>query len=151
MVAARTIPKGRKIIEYLGEKISKEESDRRGIALHEKSKTDGTAAVFIFTLDDEWDLDGSIDDNLARLINHSCEPNCEAINYDNHIWICAKRRIEAGEELSFDYGFEFEHWEDHPCYCGSEKCVGYIVAECYWPKLKRAITRRKKLQLLRAV
>ena len=140
--AARALNRGEHIIEYLGEKISKAEADRRGRELIEKSRRDGGAAVFIFTLDDEWDLDGDIPENEARHINHSCEPNCEAWNIDNHIWICANRAIEAGEELTYDYGFEFDTWEDHPCRCGSDDCVGFIVARQFRRRVRRELSRR---------
>ncbi|MFN0129420.1 MAG: SET domain-containing protein [Verrucomicrobiales bacterium] len=140
--AARDLSKGERIVEYTGELISKAESERRGLDLMEKALRDGGAAVYIFSLDDEWDLDGDQPDNDARLINHSCDPNCEAWNYDNRLFIEAKRAIEKGEELSFDYGFSIETWEDHPCRCGTPKCPGYIVARKDWPKLRRAIAAK---------
>jgi SET domain-containing protein len=140
--AARPIKKGEHIFEYVGERISKAESDRRGLALIEKARRDGGAAVFIFTLDDECDLDGDVPDNVARLINHSCKPNCEAWNIDNHIWICAARPIAAGEELTYDYGFEFDTWEDHPCQCGSHDCVGFIVARQFHRRVRRELSKR---------
>ena len=61
------------------------------------------------------DLDGNLPWNNARLINHSCEPNCEAITEDHQIFIYALRDIKAGEELFFNYGFDLESYEDHPC------------------------------------
>ncbi len=140
--ATRAIRKGQRILEYTGEKISKEESERRGIELMERAKKDGGAAVYIFTLDDEWDLDGGVEGNDARLINHSCDPNCEAWDHSGHIWIHAKRAIKQGEELSFNYGFTMDTWEDHPCRCGTAKCVGYIVGEEYWPQLHAEIAKR---------
>jgi SET domain-containing protein len=140
--ASRDLKKGERIVEYRGELISKEESERRGLALMEKARHDGGAAVYIFTLDEEWDLDGDQPDNDARLINHSCDPNCEAWNYDNRLFIEASRPIKKGEELSFNYGFSVDTWEDHPCRCGTAKCAGYIVAREEWPKLRRAIEAR---------
>lgn len=142
--AARDLRQGERIVEYRGELITKEESERRGLALMDRSKKDGGAAVYIFTLDDEWDLDGDQEDNDARLINHSCDPNCEAWNYDNRLFIEAARDIRAGEELSFNYGFSVDTWEDHPCRCGTSKCAGFIVAKEDWPKLRRAIAAKKK-------
>jgi SET domain-containing protein len=140
--AARDLRKGERILEYLGERISKDESERRGLALMEKAQHDGGAAVYIFTLDDEWDLDGDQPDNDARLINHSCEPNCDAWNYDSRLFIEARRAIKKGEELGFNYGFSVDTWEDHPCRCGMPKCAGYIVAREEWPKLRRAMAAK---------
>lgn len=140
--AACDLAKGDRILEYIGEKISKAESERRGLALLERAKVDGGPAVFIFTLDEEWDLDGDLPGNDARLINHSCHPNCEAWNIEGRIWICALRSIKKGEELTYNYGFEFDTWNDHPCRCGSAKCVGYIVAREHWPRLRRELARR---------
>jgi SET domain-containing protein len=124
--AARDIPKGTRIIEYTGERISKAESLRRCEANNE----------FIFTLDEEQDLDGSVDWNVARFINHSCAPNCEAEMDNGHIWIIAVRDIEAGEELSFNYGYDLESYREHPCRCGAPECVGYIVAEEYFEHVR---------------
>ncbi len=136
--ARRDIPAETRIIQYIGEKIDKEESDRRGLAQLERAKETGEAGVYIFTLDDEWDIDGDRQDNIARLINHHCNPNCEAyIDEDsNEIWIWSIRDIKANEELGFNYGFDLDNYEDHPCRCGSEKCVGYIAGEDYWEDLK---------------
>jgi SET domain-containing protein len=140
--AARGIVKGERVIEYAGEKITKAESHRRGMAhYHEASRT-GNGAVYLFTLNKRYDLDGSMEWNVARLINHSCDPNCEAQIIRGRIWIVARRRISAGSELSFDYGFDLASWEDHPCRCGMEKCPGYIVARKHRPKLRRLIAER---------
>ncbi|MDB4735365.1 SET domain-containing protein-lysine N-methyltransferase, partial [Akkermansiaceae bacterium] len=95
----------------------------------------GAAAVYIFNLTKKWDLDGSVEWNPARLINHSCEPNCEAIQEGKRIYIQALRDIETDEEITFDYGFDVESYKDHPCLCGSAKCVGYIVGKDYLEEL----------------
>lgn len=148
------IPKDTPIIEYVGDKISKAESDRRGKALMARSARTGGAAVYIFTLNKRQDLDGSVRRNTARLINHSCDPNCEAIISRGRIWIHALRDIAAGEELSFNYGFDLETWEDHPCRCGKPNCVGYILDREFWPKLRRILrtreARRRRLAELEA-
>jgi hypothetical protein len=68
----------------------------------------------------------------------------EAQTFDEkEIWFTALRDIEKGEELVFNYGFDLEVWEDHPCRCGSENCVGFIAAEEYWPTLRRKIGAKK--------
>ena len=144
MFAIKDIPEGTEVIEYLGERIDKEESNRRGNALFDESKDTGGAQVYLFTLDDDWDLDGNFDWNTARLVNHSCEPNCEAqIDEDLGIWLVALREIEEGEELTFNYGFDLEDYRKHPCHCGSRKCVGYIAGEDYWPKWRRKLKKKK--------
>ena len=124
--ARKYIPKDTYVIEYLGEKISKEESERRCEADNR----------YIFTYDDEHDLDGSVDWNLARWINHSCDANCETIDDEGNIWIAALRDIQAGEELTFNYCYDLDDFRAHPCRCGSSKCVGYIVAEEHHDKVR---------------
>ncbi|HCN78964.1 MAG TPA: hypothetical protein DIT13_17445 [Verrucomicrobiales bacterium] len=142
---ARTdIPKDSPILEYVGEKITKAESDRRGKALLEKSKNSGCAAVYIFTLNKRHDLDGGKAGNPARLINHSCDPNCEAYIIRGRVWIYSRKDIKAGDELTYNYGFDLETWEDHPCRCGSTRCAGHIVDEQYWPQLRRLVKKREQ-------
>lgn len=140
--ATRAIPKESRIIEYVGELIDKEESERRGISQHSKSLKTGGAAVYIFTLSKRYDIDGDVPWNTARLINHSCDPNCEAWIVGRKIFIYSLRDIEAGEELTFDYGFDVDCYEDHPCRCGSKECVGYIVSRSQWPELTQRLGRK---------
>lgn len=144
--ATRDIPVETKIIEYVGEKIDKDESDRRGWAQLAKAQETGDAAVYIFTLNDDWDIDGDYDWNTARLINHSCAPNCEAYidDEEEEIWIWSLDEIKKGEELLFNYGFDLENYEDHPCRCGSPKCVGYIAGEDYWKELKKTLQEKAR-------
>lgn len=116
--ASRRFRRGERIVEYVGERISKAESLVR-------CEADNN---FIFHLDDEWDIDGSVPYNPARFLNHSCAPNCEAVQLDGGIWILALRKISAGEELTFDYGYDIIDYHEHPCRCGAPGCPGYIVA-----------------------
>ena len=143
LFAKQMIPCGTYIIEYLGERIDKDESNERGWAQMDHAKETGDAAVYIFTLDDDWDIDGNVPENAARLINHSCDPNCEAFIEEDSIWIAALRDIPKDAELFFNYGFDLENYQDHPCGCGSDKCVGYIAGEEYWSTLKRKLSARK--------
>jgi hypothetical protein len=129
--AARTIPAGTRIIEYIGERISKEESLRRCEADN----------PFIFALDAETDLDGGVGWNPARFLNHSCAPNCEAPLDAGRIWIIALRDINPGEELTFNYGFDLMDYQEHPCQCGAPGCVGYVVAEEFFPHLREKARR----------
>ena len=120
--ATTAIRKGTRILEYLGERISKSESLRRC----EQNN------AYIFTLNDEQDLDGNVPWNPARFINHSCAPNCEAEKDEDHIWVIATRDIQAGEEITFNYGYDLADYKDYPCLCGAPNCVGYMVAEEYF-------------------
>lgn len=133
--ATKDIPYNTKIIQYIGEVIDKEESNERGWAQMDKHKETGEAAVYIFNLDDDWDIDGNVPQNAARLINHGCDHNCEAYTEEDEIWIWAVRDIAKDEELVFNYGFDLENWEDHPCICGAECCPGYIAGQDYWEEL----------------
>lgn len=144
LFARSAIAKGEPIIEYVGERISKAESSRRTEAQELKARKKGGGAVYIFDVNKRFDIDGNVSWNPARLINHSCEPNCEAIQTGNRIWIHALRDIAAGEELSYDYGFDLKIWRDHPCLCGSSKCVGYIVARRHWKRLASILEKQRK-------
>jgi len=143
--ATRPIAREAKIIEYIGEIIDKKESEKRAHAQHAKSLADGDAAVYIFTLNKQWDIDGNVPWNTARLINHSCDPNCEAWIHGRRIFIHALRDIEPGEELTFDYGFDVDCHEDHPCLCGREGCIGYIVSRSQWDELKKRLATKQKI------
>jgi SET domain-containing protein len=142
--AATFIPKETRIIEYVGELIDKDESEKRALSQHAKSLKTGDAAVYIFTLSKTYDIDGNVPWNTARLINHSCNPNCEAWIVGRKIYIYSLRDINQGEELGFDYGFDIECFEDHVCLCGSDNCVGYIVSRAQWPELKERLAKRGK-------
>jgi SET domain-containing protein len=124
--AQKDIAKGLRVIEYVGERIDKRESNRRCEGNNE----------FIFTLDELFDLDGNTPGNPARFINHSCVPNCDAEIIDDRIWIVSNRDIKAGEEITFNYGFDLEDYRDYPCHCGSPGCVGYIVAEEFFEHVR---------------
>ena len=141
--AIKDIPVGKKIIEYLGERIDQEESERRANAQMELAEKTGDAAVYIFTLNKKWDIDGNMPWNTARLLNHSCAPNCEAWIEEKQIFLYSLRDIADGEELTFDYGFDIENYEDHPCLCGSAECVGYIVGRDFWKELAERLAKKK--------
>ena len=137
--ATENIKKNAKIIEYIGEKVSKKEGDKRSEKLLSKnmnSKSKG--AVYIFELNKRYDIDGSLSYNKARYINYSCSPNCEVQIINNCIWIVSIKKIKKGEELSYDYGFEFDEddYRDHICKCGSNNCIGYIISSDDWKKFK---------------
>jgi len=97
--------------------------------------------VYIFTLNDECDIDGNFPWNDARLVNHSCKPNCETWVEDDQIFFYTLRDVKKGEEICINYGFGHETYEDHPCRCGAECCVGYIVVEEEWPLLQKMLEK----------
>ena len=144
--ASRAIKKGERIIEYVGHKIRKKESTRRALRAISMAKKDPSlGAVYIFELDDTWDIDGNVDWNPARLINHSCDGNCESSVQEGKIWIVAVRDIKKGQELGYNYGYDLEHYAEHPCKCGKANCVGYIVAADQWDELRKILGGKKRV------
>lgn len=141
--ATQDIEPETQIIEYIGEYINKEISEERAWEQAAKAEESGEAAVYIFTLDKKWDIDGNVPWNDARLINHSCDPNCEAWIEEDSIFIYSIKPIKKGEELTFDYGFDIECYEDHPCLCGRDNCVGYIVSQSQWPELEERLKQKQ--------
>ena len=86
-----------------------------------------------------YDLDGDFKFNTARLINHSCEPNCEVLEDKGQLWIFALRDIKKNKELTYDYGFSFDKdYKQYICKCGAKNCVGYIVREGSRWRIKKA-------------
>tara|TARA_B110000014_G_C19713005_1_gene372874 strand:+ start:80 stop:571 length:492 start_codon:yes stop_codon:yes gene_type:complete len=148
--STKSIPKGTKIIEYIGEKVTRSEGDRRSEKRIKKYlNSNKVGSVYIFELNSKYDIDGSFLYNKARYINHSCNPNCEVDIIDNKIWISSIKNIKRGEELNYDYGYEFdkEDYKDHPCKCGSKNCIGYIISSDDWTKysnfIKKIIRQRR--------
>ena len=140
IVASQDIKKNTKIIQYIGEKINKKEGDRRSaerIKKYLNKKNEGS--VYVFELNNKFDIDGSPLYNKARYINHSCDPNCEVDIIKNQIWIISLKKIKKGEELNYDYGYPFDKddYNDHICKCGSKKCIGYIISQDDWSKYRK--------------
>ena len=128
LFARSNIETGSRIIEYRGLKITKSQSDKIADVHIEANKKEGNVgSVYIFTLNDRYDINGKVSWNLAKYINHSCDPNCETDIVRGKIWISAIKDIKKGEELSYDYGYDMHYFEDHPCRCCSKDCVGFIV------------------------
>lgn len=126
--AIAPIKKGARILEYLGERISHEEADRR-YAL--KPEDDGH--TFLFIASRRTVIDAGVNGNDARFINHSCDPNCETVIEGSRVYIDAIRNIKPGEELSYDYQLTWESTDDpaelalYACRCGSKKCRGTML------------------------
>ena len=142
--AARLIPQGTRIIEYTGERITKAEAHRREQERLDRLRRGEDGSVYIFDINKRYDLDGRTTNNLARLINHSCKPNCQSQNLRGRIWIIALRDIEEGEELTFDYGFPYSEWRMHPCRCGTSSCVGFIVNKPQRWRVRKILAAEKR-------
>ncbi len=95
--ACERINKNRRIIDYAGERITHRESLTREARYLERGH------IWCFRLNRRWVIDGAVGGNLARFINHSCQPNCYAQIVDGVIWIRAARPIALGEELTYNY------------------------------------------------
>jgi SET domain-containing protein len=119
LFATQAIAAGTRMLKYIGERIGKAEASRRCEAGNH----------FIFTLDDDTDIDGDVPENIARFANHSCLPNSEAEIEGEEIWIVAIRDIAPGDEITYNYGYDLEEYLAYPCRCGSAQCIGYMVAE----------------------
>ena len=123
LYATRDIKSGSKIIEYKGKIISVKKSA-------EDPKFDNDKAIYLFNINKRFDLDGDFKFNTARLINHSCNPNCEVLGEGLKVWVYALKDIKKDDELSYDHGFSFdEDFQNYPCRCGSKDCAKYIIRE----------------------
>ncbi len=109
LYALETIPRGVKIIEYVGPILTQEESNKRG-------------GKYLMAINSKWVIDGTARSNTARYINHSCRPNAVAYASGKRVWIWSRRAIQPGEEIGYDYGKEYvdEHIKPYGCRC--EKC-----------------------------
>lgn len=127
--AARKIPADTCIIEYTGERISAKKAAARG-----SSDPDNPYHTFFFSLENGRLIDGGVDGNDARWINHACEPNCEAREENGRVFIYALRDIKRGEELNYDYGLIIDgrHTpalkQAYGCKCGAASCRKTMLA-----------------------
>ncbi len=127
--AKRPIRKGTKVIEYTGKIVSREEADEIGT-----STVGGHTHTMLFTIDDDRVIDGNVGGD-ARYINHGCDPNCEAVQYDDKIFIESLRAVPQGQELTYDYHLQVpgkitdKVKEEYACFCGSPKCRGTQIAQ----------------------
>jgi SET domain-containing protein len=127
--ATQFIPAGTRIIEYAGERLTVAQADARYPEEGDRHHT------FLFAIDDDIVIDAAYDNNEARFINHSCDPNCDAVIDDERIWIESIRDIEPGEELAYDYAYELEERHTpaakrrYPCRCGAATCRGTILTK----------------------
>lgn len=120
--ALEDIPAKVRVIEYAGERISRVETRRRFL---EGSPGRSRKQIYLAKWDNYWTIDGAVGGSGAELINHSCDPNMRFGRWRGKLWLRSLRRIRAGEELRYDYGFE-KDGERVKCHCGSAKCRGTI-------------------------
>lgn len=151
MFAIAPIKKGERLIEYKGRLRTHEEVDAGDTGDVESGHT------FLFTLNDEYVIDANYGGNAARWINHSCDPNCEAVLEEDdddrrkdRVFIEAIRNIALGEELSYNYGIVLDEphtsklkkiWE---CRCGSPKCTGTMLQPKNDKPKKKAVAKKAK-------
>ena len=127
--ATQRIPSGTRLIEYAGERLMPAEADTRY-----PDGADERHHTYLFAIDDDIVIDAAVKGNDARFINHSCDPNCDAVIDDARIWIETIRDVAAGEELAYDYAFILPERHTpaakrrYPCHCGSSNCRGTILA-----------------------
>lgn len=129
------IPKGARVVEYTGPRISKAEADLR---------YEDSPVTYLFGLGNgRIVIDGH---GMAMFINHSCDPNCETTEKNGRVWIEAIRNIAAGEEITYDYCLYDGGDDDEAfCNCGAKKCRGTMYSPREVRKRKAAAgTQRKK-------
>lgn len=121
LFAAQDIAEDTTITEYMGEKISNEEADSR------ERINDLTGTTYIFVYEDQtFCIDGAVGGNDSRFANHCCSPNMYLDFIDGHIYFVADRDIKMGEELTYDYAFDYDPLALVKCFCGSKDCRGTI-------------------------
>jgi SET domain-containing protein len=135
------IPKGTRVLEYTGERITKAEGDAR---------YEGRPFTYLFGVGDgEVIIDGH---GMAMFVNHSCDPNCETDEEGDRVYISTIRDVAAGEELTYDYCL-YDTDDEEPCYCRSKSCRGSMCSpeelarqRAQAMKKKRAEAEAKKVR-----
>jgi len=146
--ATRAISKGTRIVEYLGERVSHAEADRRYVDKDERDNH-----TFLFIVDRKTVIDAGVDGNDARFINHSCDPNCESVTQQRRVFIEAIRNIRAGEELAYDYQIQRDAGDPvnidavFACRCEATACRGTMLWPAKRPTTKKRSPRKKSAAL----
>ena len=138
--ALKDITKDTRVIEYVGKRMTKVDSDKK------QDNEQHKGWVGVFELNKKTDIDGSVSWNYAKYLNHSCDPNCETDIIRGKIWIIAIKDIKKGEELTYDYNFDFEDDEDeeYTCKCRAKNCRGIIIGEDEYKKFLKKKKAKKK-------
>ena len=140
--ARRRIREDETVCEYRGERISEAEIGRRY-----PEDMDSVNHTFVFGIEYDLNIDGGVNGNIARWINHACDPNCDTFEKDKRIYVRAIRDIRPGEELCYDYAIDAgepltkavkTRW---PCWCGAKKCRGTVLVSTPKPRKKKAKRR----------
>jgi SET domain-containing protein len=119
--ALESIPRGVKVIEYTGDRLTPRQVDRRA----QRNERMGMAGrnVFFASISHDCVIDGSKGKSGAQFINHCCDPNLVPRVLDERLWFFSRRKIRTGEELTMDYDYQ-KGASTTPCRCGSPKCRG---------------------------
>src|ERR1700756_4809407 len=134
---SKSIRKGTRVVEYAGERITREEADRR---------YDGVSRTYLYGLDDgKTVIDG---EGRGPYLNPPCDPNCEADEIRGRVWLFAIRDIAAGEELVWDYNL-YDDEDPAPRHCGSPKCRGTMYSREWMAKMRRKEARKAKAKALK--
>jgi SET domain-containing protein len=126
--ALRRIARGERLAEYVGERITHSEADRRY-----DDDSMGEHHTFLFTVSSRTVIDATVEGNDSRYINHSCDPDCESEVVRGRVYILALREIAAGDELHYDYAYQRDGTESeaeegqYRCRCGTHRCRGSIM------------------------
>lgn len=137
--ARRLIREDETVCEYKGERITEAQIGRR----YPEHKN-GVNHTFVFGIELDLNIDGGVNGNIARWINHSCDANCDTYEKDERIYVRAVRDIRPGEELSYDYAIEAgeritkavkARW---PCWCGAGNCRGTVLVPTRKPRKKKS-------------
>ncbi|HEY4527230.1 MAG TPA: SET domain-containing protein [Candidatus Paceibacterota bacterium] len=110
LFAVESIKKGERILEYTGDRIPTKEANE-------------SDSRYLFEIDKTWTIDGPVPENIAGYVNHSCDPNIEAVIEDGRIFYSAIRAIKSGEELTIDYGEEYFKEFIEPVGCRCADCI----------------------------
>lgn len=133
--ARRHIPAGTRIIEYLGQRIPPALVEERSqVEVDDLGEIINESRVYMFYVDHRTTIDGGVNGNDARFLNHSCAPNCKSSVENRRVFIDALRDIEPGEELTFDYKLDVSgigaeaSRRRYACRCGAANCRGTMLA-----------------------